>query len=149
MLDLQLTRLRMSAGGRPGWSNLSTILNRMHDYYDDGGGDHNLNICRPGQSNLTTMQRNFLIRFQDLIINHLQKDFPIELRRLCFLFGDWSPGVRDRWGNLAKWPQTEIFTSDFFGFEICVLNLVWSYDSWLEFNLVEWPLTKYSDQIFL
>ena len=50
MLDLQLTRLRMSAGGRPGWSNLSTILNKMHDYYDDGddGGGHNLNICRPG-----------------------------------------------------------------------------------------------------
>ena len=33
-LDLQLTRLRMRAGGRPGWSNLSTILNRIQDDYD-------------------------------------------------------------------------------------------------------------------
>ena len=29
-MHLRLTRLRMSAGGRPGWSNLSTILKRKN-----------------------------------------------------------------------------------------------------------------------
>ena len=71
MLDLQLTRLRMSAGGRPGWSNLSTILNTMHHDYDhDHGGDDDDDD--DGGEHLQT-----------------RKDFPIEFR-------DWSPCVRDR-----------------------------------------------------
>ena len=147
-VDLQLTRLRISAGGKPGWSNLSTRLKIIifyinYDYvyddvyvYDDLWRwqtrmvklVHNAERKKLDFKFKSFFKFSFLkLRFVEFKISwsrtfdtsttgyeRLSKLICL-FRKGCFWFGDWSPGVQDRWGNLAKWPQTEILRSDFFG----------------------------------
>ena len=121
MMHLRLTRLRMSAGGRPGWSNLSTILKRKRSWK------------RRKNTSLETVSQNELL---------VQRPFVFVNRRLvteCL----WQMS-QSGWVASHKKFQIRLFSLNFLE-----LNLFWYSYSWPGFNLAEWPLTKsFSSDLF-